>query len=812
MTFIKRGAVVAGLVGGIAATAHAGTPIQISEFRVNHSGSDTDEFVELSGDSGSALGGLTFVVLGDGGGGIGDIENAISLDGLSIPASGFFTITPDSATFLPPGDLVIPGPNVFENNTAVTALLVSGFTGAVGDDLDTDDDGNLDTQPWAVVIDGVVLVGGGGGPDYSAQLGLETVGPDGTFAPGGTYRCSPDGTLQIMDFGLGVDETPGAPNPDCPPPPGDADGDGVDDEFDNCELPNPSQNDCNGDGVGDACEIADGTQFDDDGNGIPNECEGVLINELIYFLPNDGSGDINGDGNVSFTDDEFIEIGNISGAPLDLTDWSIAVNGELAHVFPAGSVVEADCVATIFGGGTPTGGFGGSLIQTASSGQFNFPNGATVILFDAANVAAAALVYDAADAPNQSLTREFDLDALSPFVAHGTISAEPWSPGTQSDGTNFAGCPDVVDTDGDLIPDDIDNCPTLPNPDQADCDGDTIGDVCQIAKLPSLDCNFNDILDSCEIADLVSVDCDGNGIIDECQIAGDPSLDANNNFVIDSCEVAVPTNLVINEARTGQPGDDTDEYIELRGTPGQSLDGVFFVVIGDGPAELGSGVVESVVDLSGNEIPEDGLFLIVEDTYIFGSITDADVIIQNDGIQFESGDNTTHLLVTNFYGGLGADIDPNDNGNVQNPLWLGVIDAIGVLEEAANPPSDTEFAYAVALGFPNGNVGPDGDFSPGHYYRCLEDDALAVGTFSPVDPASADSPGSENPNCAVVEVCPGDVDGNQVVDFSDLVTLLAVFGDCPAGAACEAADFDSNGAVDFGDLVTLLAAFGQPCP
>ena len=41
----------------------------------------------------------------------------------------------------------------------------------------------------------------------------------------------------------------------------------------------------------------------------------------------------------------------------------------------------------------------------------------------------------------------------------------------------------IVDTDGDGVPDDIDNCPFVPNPDQSDLDGNGIGDVCDPAPL-----------------------------------------------------------------------------------------------------------------------------------------------------------------------------------------------------------------------------------------------------------------------------------------------------------------------------------------
>lgn len=73
----------------------------------------------------------------------------------------------------------------------------------------------------------------------------------------------------------------------------------------------------------------------------------------------------------------------------------------------------------------------------------------------------------------------------------------------------------VVDTDGDGIPDENDNCPETYNPDQADMDGDTIGDVCD-------------------------PDRDGDGIAndtDNCPDVSNPDqLDSNGDGTGDACE------------------------------------------------------------------------------------------------------------------------------------------------------------------------------------------------------------------------------------------------------------------------------------
>ena len=50
--------------------------------------------------------------------------------------------------------------------------------------------------------------------------------------------------------------------------------------------------------------------------------------------------------------------------------------------------------------------------------------------------------------------------------------------------------------------------------------------------------------------------------------------------------------VIINEIRIDQPGSDVDEYFELAGAPGTSLDGLTYIVIGD------SGSVTARIDTS----------------------------------------------------------------------------------------------------------------------------------------------------------------------------------------------------------------------
>ena len=147
--------------------------------------------------------------------------------------------------------------------------------------------------------------------------------------------------------------------------------------------------------------------------------------------------------------------------------------------------------------------------------------------------------------------------------------------------------------------------------------------------------------------------------------------------------VAAPSmagDLALGEIRIAQPGQDFDQYIEITGTPGASVDGTQVVVIGDldgvFPPQQNGGV-EMIVDLSGT-IGKSGTFVVAEGTFSQGT---AD---QTASIPFELGDNLTVLLVTGFTGNIDDDVDTDNDGVIDNPLWTEVLDDVALVEEA-NP-------------------------------------------------------------------------------------------------------------------------------
>ena len=219
--------------------------------------------------------------------------------------------------------------------------------------------------------------------------------------------------------------------------------------------------------------------------------------------------------------------------------------------------------------------------------------------------------------------------------------------------------------------------------------------------------------------------------------------------------------VTINEIRTDQGGSDASEYFELAGNPGESLDGLTYLVIGDassGPAIPGgrSGAIETVVDLTGLTIPADGFFLAAEETFGTGGLGltgSVDLPLLSNALNFENSDNVTHLLVSGFTGMLNDLLDTSGGANPGDPdgildttPWTSVLDSISLIETPNPPTSNTnEFDYSgdPALAAGSGGIGPDGTFVPGHVLRFPNGSGpFAIGPFDGTAPA--DTPGVAN--------------------------------------------------------------------
>ena len=173
---------------------------------------------------------------------------------------------------------------------------------------------------------------------------------------------------------------------------------------------------------------------------------GWVINEFLADPAGSLAGDANGDGVRDATQDEFVEIVNQTGSSQNIANWTISDGFGLRHTFPAGTVIGNNNAIVVFGGGTPTGAFGGAVVQVASTGALGLNNGGDTITF--ANDLAAVLAqvnYGGEGGGDQSLTLDPDLTGPA-YVQHGSATGSAgalFSPGTRIDGTPFGGADDL---------------------------------------------------------------------------------------------------------------------------------------------------------------------------------------------------------------------------------------------------------------------------------------------------------------------------------------------------------------------------------
>ncbi len=147
---------------------------KINEFSASTTGTDV-EYVEIFGTPNTDYSAYNALEIEGDGADAGKVDEVLSLG--TTDANGFYLAN-------------LPA-NALENGT-LSLLLVKNFTGALNNDLDTNNDGIFDVTPWDALVDSVAVNDGGAG---DVTYGVPTLGVayDGLpYAPGGASRI-PDG-------------------------------------------------------------------------------------------------------------------------------------------------------------------------------------------------------------------------------------------------------------------------------------------------------------------------------------------------------------------------------------------------------------------------------------------------------------------------------------------------------------------------------------------------------------------------------------------------------------------------------------------
>jgi formylglycine-generating enzyme required for sulfatase activity len=333
----------------------------------------------------------------------------------------------------------------------------------------------------------------------------------------------------------------------------DADGDGLPDYLDNCpSIQNPTQADCDNDGIGDACELA-GT-----GSPYPGAVQWTVAsggNGHWYLGVQAGSAGISwtdarnqalslGGGLVSLnTPQERLWVfANVANNP---ALWTTTLGPWVGGYQPEGSSepgggwmwVDGTTLYQEFNWGDPPDGnnnCGGVANRMTYWG--NYTRGAGDVFHDCAD------------------NREIVCWNIN-FGQHPSYLIE-WAesgPPTESD-CNANGIPDSCEIASGSV---------------GDCDNDGIPNSCEIAA-GEPDCNNNGIPDACDIASGLSRDADQDGSPDECE------FDCNHNGLPDDYDIATSASADCN----------------LNGIPDECEDGSVSAVTGS-MGRFGNGVIAS---------------------------------------------------------------------------------------------------------------------------------------------------------------------------------------------------------------------------
>lgn len=181
------------------------------------------------------------------------------------------------------------------------------------------------------------------------------------------------------------------------------------------------------------------------------DARGLVITEILADPPRGRRGDANGDGERDAAADEFVEIFNGGATPVCLSGWILGdAKDRERHVFPLGRALAPGKALVVFGGGVPTGGFGGADVQWAAFGKrLSLSNkGDVLTLQDAGNRTVRQISWgDCAGGPcaTEHLARELGIagsiirwpEPGGTWAAHARVAPADYSPGVRADGSDW---------------------------------------------------------------------------------------------------------------------------------------------------------------------------------------------------------------------------------------------------------------------------------------------------------------------------------------------------------------------------------------
>lgn len=184
---------------------------KLNELVTNPNGTDSPlEYLEIAGTAGASLSNLWFVEIDGDSTNAGTVNTAINLGTIgggsnSLGSNGLFllrastsVVSGSAATNVVTFDFT---PDL--QNGSSTWALVTSFTGSVNNDLDTNNDGTLDSSPWSAIIDSFGYVDATTDRSYASLVRAGT-----TASPAAFYRITGSDSMvagNLNTGGTGVD-------------------------------------------------------------------------------------------------------------------------------------------------------------------------------------------------------------------------------------------------------------------------------------------------------------------------------------------------------------------------------------------------------------------------------------------------------------------------------------------------------------------------------------------------------------------------------------------------------------------------------